>query len=484
MITRTFLDKCTSIVRDSNTNYGLNPISMLSYGPLTTRTLVHFDLSKVKELIEDGTYADVTKVKHILRMKNCASINNEKTKEILPSPDYNGVKERAASFTLIAFKLPQTFDEGVGFDNTNDFWLVGKRATSKDGATWYNSTNEELWPEAGIYSIDTLFKEYDYYQNGWDSIIVASQHFDHGNENLELDLTNYINECLSTSGDTSGNTNYGICIAFVPELENSKDTKLTQYVGFFNNKTNSIFNPVLETRYDCDIRDDRFNFALNKENKLYLYSFIGGKLENLDELPKCQVESSCEEGDTQELLATQEGKGIYSVSLKLPSSLYKKDTVFYDTWSNLFYQGEPLDDAELQFATLSSHSYFSVGNKVIEPKILNPIVVGIHDNEVLNRCEERMIKVFYKEPYTHTDFKLVNESWYRTYVKDGDREVTIVDWDKLLKMGIESFFTIKTDEYVPTEYHVDIKAKFGDEVRIFKNELTFKIASDMTDQHI
>ena len=480
MITRTFLDKCTTIMRDTNTNYGLNPISMLNYGPILSRILVHFDLSKVKELIEDGTYADLEKVSHILKMKNCASVNNEKTKQLLSSPDYNGVKERAASFTLIAFEVPQFFDEGVGFDNTNDFWLVGKRATSKDGATWYNSTNEELWPEEGIYSIDTLYKEYDNYLNGNDSIVIAAQHFDHGNENLELDLTNYVNKCIDETGDT----NYGICIAFVPELENKKDISVTQYVGFFNNKTNTVFNPVLETRYDCDIRDDRYNFALNKKNKLYLYSFIGGKLENLDQTPKCQIESSCDESDIQEMTVMQEGKGIYSIELMLPSSLYKKDTVMYDTWYDLYYEGEPLEDADMQFATISSRSYFSVGNKVIEPKILNPIVVGIHDNEKVNRGEERMIKVFYRIPYTNSEFKLVNESWYRIYVKDGDREVTIVDWDKLLKMGIESFFILRTNEYVPTEYHIDIKAKFGDEIRIFKNELTFKIVSDMADEHI
>jgi hypothetical protein len=41
---------------------------------------------------------------------------------------------------------------------------------------------------------------------------------------------------------------------------------------------------------------------------------------------------------------------------------------------------------------------------------------------------------------------------------------------------------IKTNEYVPTEYHVDIKAKFGDEIRVFKNQLTFKIVSNPTEQ--
>ena len=47
-------------------------------------------------------------------------------------------------------------------------------------------------------------------------------------------------------------------------------------------------------------------------------------------------------------------------------------------------------------------------------------------------------------------------------------------------MNHHNFFYIKTDEFIPTEYHVDIKAEFGDEIRIFKNELTFKVISDLT----
>ena len=41
---------------------------------------------------------------------------------------------------------------------------------------------------------------------------------------------------------------------------------------------------------------------------------------------------------------------------------------------------------------------------------------------------------------------------------------------------------IKTEEFVPTEYHIDLKAKFGDETRIFKNQLTFRIVSNLTEE--
>lgn len=478
MITRTFLDKSTTIIKDTTNNYGLHPISMLNHGGLLSRIMIHFDLEKIKGLIDDKTYYDTSKLKHVLKMKNCGSINPEKHKEKLTSADTNGVKERATSFSVIAFKVPKYWDEGVGFDNANDFWLVGKSATSKDGCTWYNATNEETWDDEGIYSTDILFEEYKLYQQGKESVIITEQHFDHGNENLELDLTSYVNDVIFNEVE-----NHGICIAFIPTLENTS-TKLTQYVGFFNNKTNTIFNPVLESRYDCDITDDRMSFALDKENKIYLYAFINGALENLDEIPNCELEhSTCPSGGAEiKPIVQQESKGIYSATLKLPSKYYKANSIVYDTWSNLSYNGDKIDDVELEFATHPREIYFNIGSKVIEPKVLNPMLVGIDDNEKVNIGEERMLKVFFRIPYTNRDFKLCDNSWYRIYAKDGDREITIVDWDKLLKMDTHNFFMIKTNEYVPTEYHVDIKAKFGDETRIFKNQLTFKIVSNPTEQ--
>ena len=473
MVTRTFLDKTTTIIKDTTCNYGLNPICMLNYGNLTSRIMIHFDVSKLKKLVNDKTYIDLSKIKHTLKMKNCGSINPEKRKQKLVSSDMLGIKERASSFTLIAFKVPNYWDEGIGFDNENDYWIKGDTAISEDGCTWYNSTNEVLWGEEGIFSNDVIRKEYDLFKEKKESIIICEQHFDHGNEDIEMDFTDYVNELIQSEEDN----NYGVCISFTPDLEDS-DVEYTQYVGFFNNKTNTIYHPVLETTYDSDICDNRMDFYLNKKNKIYLYSFIDGKLENLDYLPICNIEDSISSGITPNVI--QEGKGVYCAELKLNSKEYHKDMIIYDTWSNLSYNGEKIDDVELEFVTHSPEKYFSVSNNIIEPKILNPLLVGINDNEKVNQGEQRMIKVFFKIPYSNNDFKLINNTWYRIYVKDGDRELTIVDWDRILKMNHHNFFYIKTDEFIPTEYHVDIKAEFGDEIRIFKNELTFKVISDLT----
>jgi hypothetical protein len=40
-------------------------------------------------------------------------------------------------------------------------------------------------------------------------------------------------------------------------------------------------------------------------------------------------------------------------------------------------------------------------------------------------------------------------------------------------------FTIKTDEFVPADYHVDVRAQFGGSIKIYKDELNFTIVSDV-----
>lgn len=486
MVTRTFLDKTTTIKRGTLDNFGLHPISFIGYGSGVYRSLIHFDIENIRKLIEDRTYTDVAKVTHHLVMKNCGSVDTHGFFAKDAAPEMPGVKERATSFDVILFRVNKHWDEGIGFDNINDFWDTGKGVVSTDGATWYNATTDTQWDDEGIYPLD--FIEYEYEKFLWlkehpdysgsttgstsgdtsgdtETIIVGTQHFDHGNENLDIDITDYVNSLIY------GEENYGLCLAFIPELE-AMNRKMTEYTGFFNNKTNTVFEPVIETRYNCKISDDRMTFYLGKDNKIYLYSYIGGKLENLDFLPECIV-------DDYSLHVEQESKGVYAAHINLSSKNYKKDMIIYDTWRNLSYQGEELDDVELEFVTKPKENFFSVSSEVAKPRILNPLISGINADEKLNRGEQRMIKLYFREPYTGKDYRLVDNCQYRIYVKDGEREVTIVDWDNINKMNTCNLFTIKTDEFVPADYHVDIRATFGGNVKIYKDELNFTIVSDV-----
>lgn len=54
MIERTFIDKQNTIFRDSDDNFGLNPILMLCTGETESRALIRFDIERLRKMHEDG----------------------------------------------------------------------------------------------------------------------------------------------------------------------------------------------------------------------------------------------------------------------------------------------------------------------------------------------------------------------------------------------------------------------------------------------
>ena len=60
------------------------------------------------------------------------------------------------------------------------------------------------WDEEGVYSNETLSKEYDKFSSDCgSSIIIGRQHFDIGNENIKLDITDIFNKFITGEFTTS-----------------------------------------------------------------------------------------------------------------------------------------------------------------------------------------------------------------------------------------------------------------------------------------
>ena len=53
MIRHIFLDKCNTIIENSEYNTGLNPIVELNVGNILTRILLHFDISDIQNDVEN-----------------------------------------------------------------------------------------------------------------------------------------------------------------------------------------------------------------------------------------------------------------------------------------------------------------------------------------------------------------------------------------------------------------------------------------------
>lgn len=474
IVTHTFLSKSNTIIKDSNASVGLNPVLELNYGKMLTRILIFFDHNKVKELVNDKTYPDISKLKHVLKMKNIGSVNDREINKKLLDSNGEYYKQRAVSFDLIFFLIPNAWDEGRGFDYVQDLNIRNHRAYTSSGSNWYNYKTYCQWENEGIYTVDRLSRELDLFtsQNGnKSSIIIGYQHFDKGNESIEFDITETFNKFIS--GELS---NYGIGIAFSPQYEN-KETNLTQYAGFFGPHTHSFYEPYVETTYDEVVEDDRYDFYLDKPNKLYFYSIVGNKFANLDELPTCTIESVS-------YAVKQATKGVYYIDLTLNSNDYADNQMLYDTWSNIKYNGRTFDDVELEFVTkLPSHYYqFGVPLKTEETKSI-PTVYGIKQKETIKRGDIRKINVDCRIPYTTDQDRKNNIIEYRLYTLSAERQVDVIDWQKVERSCNENFFLINTNELLPSRYYIDLRIRDNMELFNYLNILEFDIADNITEYY-
>lgn len=470
--TKTYISKVNTIVKDSFVNTGLNPIMELNYGKMLTRGIIYFDHTKIQCLLNDKVYPDISKLKHVLKMYNAASINDRSINEPCMDSQYNFNKERACSFDIIFFLLPEEFDEGRGFDYIHDLYNGNHRAVQTNGSNWYHYSTFKKWESEGIYSTERLSKELDLFtskQGNLSKVIVATQHFDYGNEMIEVDLTKIVNKFVS--GEIPNN---GLGIAFSPRYEEQK-TDLTQYVGFFTHHTHSFFEPYIETTYDDYINDDRNNFYLNKDNKLYFYAFVGGKYVNLDNLPTCTIEG-------REYTSKQATKGIYYIDINLSSEEFESDTMYYDVWSNINYNGKSIKDVELDFTTKATESYFTFGlpsENTQEVEII-PSLNGINHMEQIKRGDIRKVNVSCKIPYTTNQEYGIDSLEYRLYIMDGVDEIDVIGWSHVERVFNNNYFLINTNELIPSRYFIDIKVRYNNEIIIHHKQLTFEIINDKT----
>lgn len=466
MITHTFINKCNTIIKDSDINTGLNPVAELNAGSLVTRILLNFDLSKIYESVNNKEI-NTSNLKHILKMTNCGSINLPLFNDNITIN--NVTKKRANSFDIIAFEIPFEWDEGRGFDYYADNLRETHSIISKDGSNWFQSKNLIEWDENGIYTNSTLNDEYNKYLKGETSIVIAKQHFDNGTENLELDLTDFINNKIKSNKPI-----HGIGLSFSPEYETY--TTDNKFISFFTNHTNTFFLPYIETiNYDI-ISDNRYNFYLGCDNRLYFFATDNGEYINLDEKPLCFI-------DNKKYEVKQSGKGIYYINVKYDKNTIEPHSILYDTWTNIKLNGVLLDDVEMEFVILPTEDKIKLGGLSKTNNKIVPQLSGINDKERIKIGNIHEVFVDFIEEYSYGKKIMPTSSEYRIYVKENDREIDVYEYQPIETRGDSHSFIINSLEMVPNTYHIDIKVKQGRSMLIYENIIEFDVVSNVTNYY-
>jgi hypothetical protein len=468
MVTRTYIDKNNTIIFGTLINTGRNPIAELYYGGKETQTdytrhLLYFDISDLQQKYNNGELGDLSNVTHTLRMTNSSFFDRD-----LQAQKLLDGKQRTSSFNLVLFRVNKLWDEGCGYDYQRFMGLHPSDDITfvESASNWINATTTVAWDEPGVYS------------GSPSGVTVTTQHFDKGNENIEMDITNEVNSLI-----TGGTTNYGYGIAFERDLE-TKEVVPSQYVGFFTRHTQTYYEPFVETSYNNPIRDDRKNFYRGKTNRLYLYTNLGGEPTNLDSKPSVVVKdgngtlfSSFTSNDV-----VQQTKGVYYIELFVP--ITSSDcTIFTDTWSDIVINGINRPDVTLQFEIKDDTEYYNFGDSESLPIEYTFNLSGIRRDEKIKRGDQRKVFVNARIPYTVNETSVIDGLQYRLWIREGNTEVNVIDWTDVNKSYLKNYFILDTSWMIPNEYYIDIKLTSNQLVKTYTNTLKFNIVNQVENLH-
>jgi hypothetical protein len=176
-----------------------------------TRALIDFtglDFTSLSSSISDGS---ITSPKFYLRLYEA-----------------EGNQELSTEYELASYPLSQSWDEGIG--------KFGDNPKVTDGVSWDNRNNK-----TGASSITWAGYSGGTYMSG--SGHQASQSFSYESPDINMDVTDIVNNWLSGSYN-----NNGLLLRF----SGSQETDSTTFgqLKFFSKNTHTIYAPKLEVRWD------------------------------------------------------------------------------------------------------------------------------------------------------------------------------------------------------------------------------------------
>lgn len=464
---RTYFDKNNTIVLNSDVNTGKNPVSELYYGQLISRFLFYCNFG---EIIAKHTAGEFTTATHRLKIKNTS--NFDVSQQLSPNNEIVFTnKQRSTSFDLELRATKEHWDEGVGFDfNLNAFAASypEDNVYNTNPSNWYHGTTIASFFNPGC----TL------------SSVIATQHFDGGDEDVDMDISAFVNGIIAsgvTTGITSGTTgtgvtyNYtGFCLKYTNQYETYKfNDGQSRAMGLFTRHTQTYFEPFIETTYNDYINDNRVDFYQNTTNNLFLFVNVNGQITNLDTLPICTINS-------QTHPVTHVTKGVYSTTLFASGNTFDSYTEYNDVWSGIAIGGHVKPNITLKFVPKEDNDYFQIGSEVMEPVRYGMSISGIKRDEKVPQGNVRKVFVHLRKPYTVDQHDILTNIEYRLYIKQGANQIEVLDWQPVNKTYNSNYFTIDTTWLIPQIYYVDIKIERRGEVNIFNEELKFTVPSKVS----
>ncbi len=466
---RSYFSKNSTLIEQNSTNNSQNPVCEISYGTmnqLVSRFIFDIDFSKLINKISTGIINPNNITKHTLYLTNTISY----APQYLGKKSYSETIDRASGFDLELFNIDEDWNEGSGYDFVYDESL--EMNIAQQAPNWYERKSNLNWGNSGVY-VSGITQT------------LGTQSFETGAENIEIDITDYINQRLfgTLSGYTGttiySGTSYGIGIKFPDTLE-SLATESRQAVAFHVKETNTWYEPYIETTIDDTITDDRNYFYLDKDNDLYLYVNVGNG--NVDYNITINEVNIYDYNDL--LINTISGasvvnvsKGIYKITLNIDSLTYPDAVIFSDEWKMTINGKETTHIGEFYLKSQDQYYTFDQSNQ-IDFNNYHFYFWGIGEKEYMRAGVVKKIKLSIKELYSNQNNFLPLDIEYRIFTTLGKNyQIDVVPFTKVNRTNSGYEFNLDTSWLIPQDYYLQIRLKNGNYYEN-KSTLCFTIVSD------
>lgn len=237
-------------------------------------------------------------------------------------------------FKIVTHPLTRDWTEGNGVD-LDEF-------SDHDQSNWLSASSGVAWSTAG---------------GDFNTSLVYQQTFDEGLEDMEINVTAYVEGILNNS--INGGSNYGLAMLLTSsQLADSN----SYYTKKFSARGSEYYmkRPVIEAQWDSSTKDDRRNFyyssslapAADNLNTIYLYNNIGGRLKNIPSIGTSNIYvrfflSSDSAPNGTALRLHQDGAHVRSQSPTVVTGTYVSTGIYkasvaitgtadtlHDVWSN------------------------------------------------------------------------------------------------------------------------------------------------------
>lgn len=456
-IYRSYFLKNNTLIEGNYTNNSQNPVSEISYGTpdkLRSRLIFKGNFSGLTSMLSSNGITIDKIVSHKLYLTNTIAYRPD----LLGSKSYLETIDRASSFQLNLFTVREDWDEGSGYNFVYRDQAIIDLNIITGSSNWYQKKTNLGWINAGGFVTGGTGA----------STIIASQSFPKGNENLVMDITDYVNDVVY-----SGATDHGLGLKFTNFFETGT-TLYRRAVGFHVKNTNTVFEPYIETIISDSIRDDRKYFFMDKDNDLYLYSGAG-------DVTVSAVTITDYEGQTIATITgtsiTRVKKGVYKITYSVDSAVYPDAVIFNDNW--IITQNSKVKTIKQDFYLISADKYFSFDlNDSINPDNFHFSYYGLKSGEVIKRGDVRKVQIIAKQLYGRQDDNLPLDLSYRLFMTQGGHSQTdIIPFTVVSRTSRGYEFDIDTSWLIPHDYTLELKITSAG-ISTTKSPIKFSITND------